>query len=204
MPSVTLLHIYQYGNHLTQIHDSSRFPKITSLYFQDNLINLIKSAQFPASQHITTLNLDNNLLQWIPTGINNFKGLTYLSMDGNKITSIENNYLAGLVSLTKELTLFRNPIVHVLAHAFRHNPHIQFFDISQTQLSYVPSALMKLRNLSELYVSGKPTECSCAKMSYLKSWNVASIKWLYNRCFDGRHETVTIKEYIMGQLHNCP
>ena len=191
--------------YLTLQHDQlTIFPKLASVFpnlqFLDlshNLLYFIESTSLAGLSSLTTLDVRGNQLTCVPSAINRATNLRTLYMYDNQIHTVEDYDLLQLHTLT-QIFLSTNPLVYISPYAFKHNPLLTFIHLDSTKLGCVPRAILDLKHLLSLSLSGKPIECSCNTMSYLRQWNVSSIH-ISATCSSGKY----VKTFVTSDLPKC-
>ena len=143
------------------------------------------------------LDIGGNHLTRIPFAVSKAYNLRDLRVDHNQIDTVEDSDLSSLHNLTS-LSLIGNTIAYLSPFAFTHNPLLYTIDISYTNIGHVPRALLGLNELHIVYFSGKPIECTCHDMHYLKSWNVTPV-YIRATCSSGK----SVKRYLALDLPKC-
>ena len=173
------------------------FPNLQSLDLNNNLLHFIENTSFMGSSSLTHIYLGTNQFTSVPSAINRATNLQVLYLNNNQIDTVEEFDLLRLHKLMA-IYLYSNPLVYLSPHAFTHSPLLLLVGLENTRLSHVPRALLSLKHLSTLYLSGTSLECSCDAMSYLKAWNVSTISidaW----CMSGKY----VKTYLTTDLPHC-
>ena len=172
-------------------------PNLQFLELSNNLLYFIESTSLAGLHSLATLYIYNNHFLSVPSAINRATNLKMLHVAYNKIQTVEDFDFLRLHNLT-QVYLYGNPLVYVSPYAFTHSPLLNFVNLEYTMLDHVPPLLLGLKHLSTIYLSGKPIECSCQAMSYLKAWNVSSI-YIYATCSSGQ----SVKTYLTTDLPQC-
>jgi Leucine-rich repeat (LRR) protein len=177
------------------------FQSLITLDLDDNKIGFVQSNVIPLANKLQNLYMNLNKLTRIPSAFNHLKDLNVLKLQNNQISTIGDHDLEGLTKLTR-LDLYNNPIVNIATHAFKHNLQLSYLQLSGTKLQLVPEAVRFLPRLSTLFFSADNRfDCSC-HMSYLKGWDVTAVTNFNGNCVNPK--TLTVKQYLITQLHNCP
>ncbi|XP_053373956.1 decorin-like [Mercenaria mercenaria] len=196
----TVTNLYLDGNNLHVFPDVfTLFPSLTTLSLSSNKLEYIESSKLPSIARVTTIYLNNNLFERIPPALNRLKSLNILYIYNNNIKTIELADLSQLSMLTY-LHLNNNPIVYISPTAFKHNLNLGTLYLQNTNLDHVPVAATYLTKLRNLYLSGRPIDCSC-DMSYLKHWNATAVTNFNTKCASS---TETIKTFVTNSLQSCP
>ena len=181
------------------------FPKLTTilpnLQFLDlsyNLLHFIESTSLAGLHSLATLSIYYNQFLSVPSAINSATNLKTLHVAYNNIQTVEDFDFLRLHNLT-QVILTGNPLVYVSPYAFTHSPLLNYVYLDNTMLDHVPRALLGLKHLRYLFLSGKPIACSCQAMSYLKAWNVSSINIYRATCSSGQ----TVNTYLTTDLPQC-
>ena len=196
MGNVTYLSL-KYDQLTTLPKLASIFPRLHLLNLRGNALHFIESSSFFGLNSLTYINLGDNNFTRIPFAVNQAFSLRTLSVDYNQIDTIEDLDLSSLRNLTK-LLVNDNPIVYISPFAFTHTPFLDYIDMKFTNLSHIPKALLALNNLSTVVLIGKPIDCSCRSMNYLKPWNVTSVN-ISAKCSSG----TSVKTYLTTDLPKC-
>ena len=173
------------------------FPNLQTLDLRSNLLHLIESTSLMGLSALTTLYISNNQFNGIPSAINRARSLHTLYINDNQIDTVEDFDLQLLHKLTY-ITLYSNPLIYLSPLAFTHTPLLYYVNLRYTKLEYIPRAILGLKHMNTLYLSGKPIDCSCNAMSYLKTWNVSSIN-IYASCSSGQ----PVKTFLTTELQKC-
>ena len=197
MPNLISLSL-QYDQLTTIPKLGSIFPKLNSLNLFGNEIHFIESSAFSGMTVLTRLNIGGNRLTRIPFAVNEAIHLGYLHVEHNKIDTVENLDLSNLHYLY-EIILDGNPLVYISPYSLRHMPLLNSIKMRSTDIGYIPRALLGIKNLHAVYLSGKPIDCSCQTMDYLKSWNVTEV-YIYATC----SSCISVRSYLISDLPICP
>ena len=173
------------------------FPNLHTLDLRYNLLHLIESTSLMGLSALTTLYISNNQFNGIPSAINRARSLNTLYINSNQIDTVEDFDLQLLHKLT-DIKLYSNPLIYLSPLAFTHTPLLSYVDLRYTKLEYIPRAILGLKHMHTLYLSGKPIDCSCNAMSYLKTWNVSSIN-IHASCSSGQ----PVKTFLTTELQKC-
>ena len=174
------------------------FPRLQTLSLNGNALHFIENNTLAGLNSLTYLDLGHNDLTHIPYAVNMAVSLHRLYLNDNQLATVEDFDLSRLPNLAT-LSLLDNPIVTLSPIAFSHNHLLDNIDLRSTQLGHVPRALLGLSNLRNVFLSGKPIECSCHDMHYLKTWNVARIS-IDAMCSSG----TSVSKYLNSDLPKCP
>ena len=176
---------------------ASVFPHLHSLDLRYNLLSFIESTSFSGLTSLTTLYLSANKFTSVPSAIDRAKNLQSLYINNNQIHNVEDFDFQRLHKLYY-IDLYYNPLVYLSPYAFSHNPLLQQVDLTGTKLGHIPRALLGLKHLSTIWLSGQPISCSCHAMSYLKTWNVSSMS-ISATCSSGK----PVKTFLISDLPKC-
>ena len=174
------------------------FPNLQILDLSYNLLYFIESTSLSGLSSLTSLDISNNQLTGVPSAIDRAKNLQSLNIDNNQLHTVEDFDLQRLHKLTY-IALYNNPLVYVSPYAFTHNPLLSTVHLDYTKLVHIPRAILGLKHMQTLYLRGKPIDCSCNAMSYLKPWNVSSISNIYASCSSGK----PVNTFLTIDLPNC-
>ena len=174
------------------------FPHLRSLLLYGNNLYFIESSSLAGLTSLTELSLGFNHLTRIPFAVSKVFNLRNLGIVFNQIKTVEDLDLSRLRNLTS-VNLHGNPIVYLSPLAFAHNPLLEDINMRSTFFGHVPRAFLGLKHLRNVDLSGKPIECSCHDMHYLKTWNVTSIS-IDAMCSSGK----SVKIYLISDLPRCP
>ena len=173
------------------------FPKLHTLDLSNNLLHFIESTSLMGLSTLTTLQISTNQFNGIPSAINRARSLQVLYINYNQIDTVEDFDLQLLHKLT-DIRLYNNPLIYLSPLAFTHTPLLSYVDLRYTKIEYIPRAILGLKHMHTLYLSGKPIDCSCNAMSYLKTWNVSSIN-IHASCSSGQ----PVKTFLTTELQKC-
>ena len=176
---------------------ASIFPNLQTLDLSNNLLYFIESTSLAGFSSLTTLYVSGNQLTSVPSAINRATSLRTLSLFANQIDTVEDFDLLRLHNLTR-IILLANPLVYISPYAFKHNPLLNNINLYSTKLGSIPRAFLGLKHLQNVYLNGKPIECSCNAMSYLRQWNVSSIH-IDATCSSGKY----VKTFLTSDLPKC-
>ena len=173
------------------------FPNLQTLDLSNNLLHLIESTSLMGLSALTTLQINNNQFNGIPSAINRARSLHALYINSNQIDTVEDFDLQLLHKLT-HIELYGNPLVYLSPLAFTHAPLLTSVNLDNTKLGHIPRAILGLKRMQYLYLRNWPIECSCNAMSYLKTWNVSAI-YIYASCSSGQ----PVKTFLTTELPKC-
>ena len=146
---------------------------------------------------LTTLQIGYNQFTSVPSAINKATNLETFRVYYNQIHTVEDFDFLRLHNLTN-ISLAGNPLVYLSPDAFTHNPFLKNIRLDNTMIGHIPRALLGLKHLDTVWLSGKPTICACNAMSYLKPWNVSAIT-IYATCSSGK----SVKTFLTTDLLKC-
>ena len=173
------------------------FPNLYTLDLLDNLLTFIDSTSLMGLSTLNYLNIGYNRFSSIPSAINRARNLHTLYIKSNQIDTVEDFDLLLLHNLT-DIDLYGNPLVYLSPLVFTHTLLLSYVNLDYTKLGYIPRAILGPKHMHTLYLSGKPIDCSCNAMSYLKTWNVSSIS-IYASCSSGQ----PVKTFLTTELQKC-
>ena len=174
------------------------FPKVQTLDVSNNLLYFIDSYLMSGLSSLTTLNIGHNQFTSVPSAVNRATNLQTLDVQFNKIDTVEDFDFLHLKHLNS-IILYGNPLVYLSPYAFKHNPLLSYVNLFTTLLGHIPRAVLGLKHMLNLYLNyGKPIECSCNAMSYLKTWNVSAIN-IDATCNSGK----SVKTFLTSDLPKC-
>lgn len=108
------------------------------------------------ASNLTTLNLDNNSLKTIASGVGNLSNLTCLSARNNKVEAI--SWRLRYLLFLRELNMSNNLLSKLpskIGRCFR----LQTIDVSWNQIVALPATIGRLENLKLLDCSGNLLSC---------------------------------------------
>ena len=173
------------------------FPNLHILDLSNNLLNFIDSTSFISLSSLNNLYIASNHFTSIPSVINRARNLHTLYINNNQIDTVEDFDFQLLHKLTN-IWIYNNPLVYLSPFAFTHSPLLTTVDLDSTMLGHIPRAILGLKHIHTLYLSGKPIKCSCNAMSYLKTWNVSTIS-ISATCSSGE----AVKTFLTTELPKC-
>ena len=173
------------------------FPNLQILDLSYNLLYFIESTSLGGLSFLSTLNVHSNQLTSVPSAINRATNLRTIKMYNNHIHTVEDYDFLRLHNLTT-IFLSGNPLVYISPYAFKHNSLLIDINLFSTKLGRIPRAILDLKHLIIFHLSGRPIECSCNAMSYLKPWNVSSIS-ISATCSSGKY----VKTFLTSDLPKC-
>ena len=176
----------------------SIFPKLRVLNLKSNALHVIKNYSFIGVNSLVYLNLNGNNFTHIPSAVNQAVNLQTLSLGYNQIRTVNDGDLLNLQNLTR-LNLNDNPLAYISPSAFAHTPFLNYINMIVTKLDQIPKAVIGLKHLRNILLNGKPINCSCTAMNYLKPWNVTRSNMVAT-CSSG----TSVKAYLTTQLPKCP
>ena len=194
----TVTHLTLQNDQLTVFPKlASVFPNLQSLDLRNNLLYFIESTSLSGLSSLSILNLSKNKFTSVPSAIDRAKNLQNLYIDNNQIHTVE-DFDFQCLHILSFIGLYHNPLVYLSPYAFSHNPLLQQVDLDVTKLGHIPRALLGLKHLSYIRLSGQPISCSCHAMSYLKTWNVSSMS-IFAICSSGK----PVKTFLISDLPKC-
>ena len=196
MTSVTLLKLQ--NDQLTIFPKiETVFPNLQVLQLNYNNLYFIESSTFKGMASLTTLQIGYNRFTSVPSAINKATNLRTFRAYYNQIHTVEDFDFVRLHNLTT-ISLAGNPLVYLSPDAFTPTPFLQTVRLDNTMIGHIPRALLGLKHLDTVWLSGKPTICACNAMSYLKPWNVSAIT-IYATCSSGK----PVKTFLKTDLPKC-
>ena len=199
MPNVTSLTL-TYGDLTTLPELAAIFPNLEHLDIHDNRFQVIESRSVAGLHALTFLDISNNFFTRIPSNIAKVANLRTLHAGNNQIDRVGDFDLSSLHNLTK-LSLNENPLINISSGAFANNPLLTDIDISRAHLRRIPEALITLKHLRNVHISGM--SCSCYAMHYLKSWNITSMNVDAGFCM-WSSTGQTVESFLKNDLPKCP
>ena len=144
---------------------------------------------------LTWLSLGNNALTSVPADVSHLHHLTYMNIESNNITSLDDVALPNTLkhlyandNKIKTITLFKfngkdpadnsldivrlrnNPITYIATDAFKYLKRLSQLSLSRTRLTRLPLALADLTRSDQLNLNNIPDlECTCEESS-LGAW----------------------------------
>ncbi|XP_071086978.1 leucine-rich repeat-containing protein 24-like [Haliotis cracherodii] len=169
------------NNKLTQL-SSGVFNKYTSLerlYLRNNQISKLDNETFSKLIRLKNLDLSSNHFARVPVEALNLPELSLLSLQGNRLTRIENRAFAGLQVL-KILHLNGNHINSIQTDAFEGLQYLQILELQNNALQDLPEGVLRhcSSNLLTLRLYYNPWFCDC-RIHWLKQWfqNNTGVQW---------------------------
>lgn len=175
------------------------FPNVRKIGAGDNDLDTMNEEALTEAQELRSISLDNNVFVRLPFALNKYATLTYISLEGNRIASIEEYDLAKLSQLMT-LDLDENPIKYITHNAFANNPQLSVLYLSGTSLQQIPHSVTLLPRLSYLTLTDTLVECTC-NMPYLGTWTqAADVNFRNAMCYN---RSVLIETFVSKYEQFC-
>ncbi|XP_022091637.1 uncharacterized protein LOC110979841, partial [Acanthaster planci] len=147
---------------------------LISIQLNDNQIGTIPDNAFEGQSSVETLNLQNNRLTDIPTGIlAPLTSLKYLYLSQNNINGVAENIFDGLANL-QIVDISNNEITHW--PQMPHLPDLRQLDISDNQIATIGQYafnMLDVRVFTSLNLANNPLGCTCNLYLSLQLYNAS-------------------------------
>lgn len=133
------------------------------------------------------------------------KGTTRLDLTGNGLLQLDDGIVNGAPHLTV-LSLKNNLLSTLNASSVPETVHS--LDLRNNRLERFPHALVLVRNLTSLWLSGNPFICDCADYPF-RQWIEAhgdTVRDVHDvKCAESSNSLVSLKKFVnLGQKELCP
>ncbi|XP_048585254.1 lutropin-choriogonadotropic hormone receptor isoform X2 [Nematostella vectensis] len=125
------------------------FPKLYD--FNANMNKIKRIPDMSGCKSMELLKLVHNQISSIGSSLQGMARLKDLTLEGNRITEVNDNTFKGVKSL-ETLDLAKNQIKHISKNAFSHFERLQTLDLSENLFVRLPSAGMQ--QIRRLYLRG--------------------------------------------------
>lgn len=146
------------------------FDRLRRLNISTNHIQNISKEAFKNLHTLEWLDFGGNKIKTLPTGVFlHNDNLSTLYLDNTYINVLHNTDLQGLSNL-QHLYLRNNyQLKEIEMYAFQNTPTITHLDISGNFLTFLPTSIKSLENLTELKINNNPWACDC-RMEWFLHW----------------------------------
>lgn len=170
--NLKMLRILNLSHNSIEAVSKHLFNGLTSLETLDlssNHISVLPSEIFYSLGQLRILNINNNPISELHNNqFSNNANLEVLSMDQTSVTGITATSLAATKNL-KHLSAKNNPNLIKIENFVTPVKHdsLQSVDISFNNLTYIPTFLANLTNMSYVNLEGNPWQCDCQSLWFV-------------------------------------
>ena len=145
--------------------------------------------------------LRNCSLSRPPGALSRLLSLEELDLSDNNIRILERGDIAHMSNLIS-ISFRGNPISYITRTAFFALPSLEYLDLRNTTLTYIPKMILNLYSIKTIDFTNSPIDCTC-DMYWIKQWTTRLGTEIL---FKGDCETVDypVMGYIDMRLPLCP
>ncbi|XP_050507237.1 leucine-rich repeat-containing protein 70-like, partial [Diabrotica virgifera virgifera] len=160
--STTLRELYLPENNISIIDDWAfgNMSALTHLYLNNNKLTFFDAFKIIDGLSIKYLNLGNNSLIFdklrLDNEVYNFKSITYLNLDGNKLRNISmGDYITVIKhrELVKEVSMANNLLTSITLGNFDPLTNLEILNLAFNNISDIDLAFYKMQKLTTLILS---------------------------------------------------
>ncbi|XP_062610606.1 leucine-rich repeat-containing G-protein coupled receptor 4-like [Saccostrea cucullata] len=198
-----LMHVTFEDNNLETIPNIfMKSSKLGALSVFSEPIEYIRDDVFPPNifSNFMYLFLNDTKLSIVPSSVSSLRSIVRLQITNSKITEIYDSDFGGMTKLTT-LYLSGNPITRVSKDAFMTINQLADVRMDNTNLTTIPTAIMNIKALQDIDLSGSPVECSCEGLGWIKHWKTKPENLeIFGDCVNSKSNLMT---YIDKEVPKC-